>query len=475
MTAIQNVLNFSRQVGFVGAEVQQSVPGKIKQYHPFPSFLARPFRFQHHRRYGVRGFRRGNNPFRARKKRPGFKHAGLVNRQRLDQPQFERMADGRRHSVEAQSAGVDRRGHELVPERVHHQERRGLRRIAKIVAQLTLGQRRTGRGFHGDNSVFIPVLDFSLQKWECQPRKIAATPCAAKDEIGILARHFHLPDGFLADDGLMQANVVEHAAQGILGVRMGHSVLDRFADGDPKASGTMRVFGKQLAAKLRLVAGAGVNRRAPSVHEHPAIRLLLVTDLDHIDIALQPKQLAGQGKGRPPLARARFRCEPFGAGLLVEKGLWNRSIDLVAASGAGAFVFVVNMGRGLERALKTHRSQQWGWTPQRINLAHRFRDFDPTVRTHFLPHEVFRKKPGHQLGRHWLARARMQRRRKGFREMAGRLYHCFGISACDKMNRVVWLMGSWAGIWLFDDSGHFHSQKRVETVTLQTSRILPTP
>ena len=44
-------------------------------------------------------------------------------------------------------------------------------------------------------------------------------PQQPKIDIRLLAGHFHLADGFLADDGLMQADMIEHAAQGVFGVR----------------------------------------------------------------------------------------------------------------------------------------------------------------------------------------------------------------------------------------------------------------
>ena len=60
---------------------------------------------------------------------------------------------------------------------------------------------------------------------------------------------------------------------------------------------------KQLPAKLRLVAGAGVNGGAPGVHEHPAIGLLVITDLDHVNPAIKAEEPAGEREGGAPLAR----------------------------------------------------------------------------------------------------------------------------------------------------------------------------
>ena len=64
---------------------------------------------------------------------------------RLDEPELHEVRDQRRHAVVAQAAGVDRRGHERVAERVHRQERRQLGRVAEVVAVVAAGQRRAGR------------------------------------------------------------------------------------------------------------------------------------------------------------------------------------------------------------------------------------------------------------------------------------------------------------------------------------------
>ena len=136
-------------------------------------------------------------------------------------------------------------------EREHHQQRRHLRRVAEVVSQLAFGEGRTGCGFDGDNPVFFLFRDFLVKVWKRQPGEIAAAAAAGDDGIRLLAREFHLFDGFLADDRLVQADVVQHAAQGIFRVRMRGGVLDGLADGDAEAAGTIRIFRQQFAPVIR--------------------------------------------------------------------------------------------------------------------------------------------------------------------------------------------------------------------------------
>jgi hypothetical protein len=204
------------------------------------------------------------------------------------------VTDHGRHAVVPQSAGVNRRRHELVAQGVHLEQRCLRRSVTKIVAQLALGQGRAGGGFDGDDAAVFLLGDFLAYVWEDQPGEIAAAATTTEDHVRFFAGHFHLLDGFLTDDGLVEADVIEHAAQRILRVRVRDGVLDGFADGDAEAAGVVRVLGVQLAAIFGLVARAGVNRRAPGVHQHAAIGFLLVTDLDHVNGAFETEQFAGQ-------------------------------------------------------------------------------------------------------------------------------------------------------------------------------------
>ncbi len=154
--------------------------------------------------------------------------------------------------------------------------------------------------------------------------------------------------------------------------------------------------------------------RAPGVHEHPAIGFLVVADPDHVDIALQAEQAARERQRGAPLARAGLGGQPFGAGDLVVIGLGDGGVDLMAAGGAGAFVFVINMRRGIQDPLQSHGAQQRRGPPERIDVAHRVGDFNPLFAAEFLLDEVARKNRLQRFRRQRLFGARMQRRRQRF-------------------------------------------------------------
>jgi hypothetical protein len=88
--------------------------------------------------------------------------------------------------------------------------------------------------------------------------EVAAAAGAADDDVGVVAGHFQLQHGFLADDGLVHQHVVEHRAQRVLGVVVGGGHFHRFADGDAQRAGVVGVLGQDGAAAVGQGTGAGV-------------------------------------------------------------------------------------------------------------------------------------------------------------------------------------------------------------------------
>src|SRR5437016_9686438 len=111
----------------------------------------------------------------------------------------------------------------------------------------------------------------------------------------------------------------------------------------------MRIFRQQFAAILGLIAGAGMNRGTPGVHEHPAVRFVLEAHFDHVNIALQAEELACHSQRGAPLTRSSLSGQTFGSGNFVEVSLWNRGVDLVTSGGADPFVLVIDMSGSLQR------------------------------------------------------------------------------------------------------------------------------
>ena len=89
---------------------------------------------------GVVRLGRGHDALRPRELHAGLECRHLAHGACLYDPVVDELADQRRHAVVAQPAGVNRRRHEVVPERVHLHQRSHLARVAEVVPVLATGQ-----------------------------------------------------------------------------------------------------------------------------------------------------------------------------------------------------------------------------------------------------------------------------------------------------------------------------------------------
>ena len=77
-----------------------------------------------------------------------------------------------------------------------------------------------------------PSLEVLADEREADSGQVRAAARAGEQVVGEpLAGRLQLGEGLQADDGLVQGDVVEHAAQGVAGVRILGGLLDRLADG----------------------------------------------------------------------------------------------------------------------------------------------------------------------------------------------------------------------------------------------------
>ena len=100
----------------------------------------------------VRGLGRRDDPLGAGEPDRRLEGRRLRVRPRLDHALLDERADDRRVAVVAQAAGVDRRRHEVVAERVHRHQRGQPDRVAEVVAVGAPGQGRAGGRLGGDEA-----------------------------------------------------------------------------------------------------------------------------------------------------------------------------------------------------------------------------------------------------------------------------------------------------------------------------------
>ena len=177
------------------------------------------------------------------------------------------------------------------------------------------------------------------------------------------------------------------------------------------------MVGEDRAAGGRLHARARHASRAVSLHQRPAVWLLVVGNPDHVDLDVEPEEGAREGERRAPLAGAGLGRELLHALGLVVKGLGDRGIRLVAAGRAHALVFVENARAGSERLFESMRPVKRGRAPHAIDVAHRSRDLDMPLGRHFLTDEGHGEQRSEVGGADGLAGAGMQNRRRRRRQI----------------------------------------------------------
>jgi hypothetical protein len=242
-----------------------------------------------------------------------------------------------------------------------------------------------------------------------QAGEIGAAADAADYDVGVLTGQLEGVDRLLADHRLVQADMVEDRAEGVVGIVAFRRHLDRLGDRDPEAA---RLVGGLRAAGLGAVGGAAVDGPAPGLDHRPAVGLLVVGDADHEDLALEAEELAGEREGGPPLSRSGLGDQLLDPRLLVEVGLGDGRVRLVGAGRRDALVLVVDVRRRIELALQPPRPDQRGRPPELVDLSHLLGDLDLGLRRDLLFDHPDREDRRQVLGPGRLPGPRVERRQR---------------------------------------------------------------
>jgi hypothetical protein len=342
----------------------------------------------------------------------GLEALGLADRLGLDQAQLVDVAEQRRHAVVAQPAGVDGVRDEVVAQRVHLHHRREARGVAVVVAVLALGQAGAGRRLHAPDDRVDPAGQLLAQERERQPAEVGPAAGASHDDVRGVTDHGQLGERLLADDGLVQQDVVEHAAQGVVGVLGLGGHLHRLADRDAQAARAVRVLGQHRPARLRQRRRAGMDRRTPGLHHRPPVGLLPVRGRDHPDLAVQLELAAGERQRTAPLPGAGLGGQPPHAFHGVVVRLRDGRVGLVRSRRAHALVLVVDPRGRPQRLLQPVCPVQRRRPPQPVDLLDRRRNLDVPLLRHLLADERHREERGEVVRPDRLVRRGVQRRRR---------------------------------------------------------------
>ena len=260
-------------------------------------------------------------------------------------------------------------------------------------------------------SIFFPFFSLSSTKGIEMPPKLLPPPWHPMTTSGYRPRFAERRLRLLPDHGLVQEHVVEHRAEGVLGARVAHRLLDRLADRDAERAGVVRLVLEHLAADPRLRGRAREDLRPVALHHDLAVGLLVVGCPHHEDLDIDPEVHAREGERAAPLARARLGDEVLHALHLVGVRLGHRGVRLVAARRRHALVLEEDHGGRAERLLEELRPDERCRPVHREDLQHLVGDRDLALLRHLLLEQAVREQRLHGLRGNGLAVRRVQHRR----------------------------------------------------------------
>ena len=152
---------------------------------------------------------------------------------RLDESLIEKLTDDARHAVIAQTARVEWRRHEVMPQCVHLHQRRNPNGIAEVISILAARQAWARRRFDGDDTGTLAFLQVLPHEGQRDSAEVAATTRAADHNVRVFPCHLQLLERFLPDHRLMHQHVIQHRAERIFVFpAAGRCRFHRLADGN---------------------------------------------------------------------------------------------------------------------------------------------------------------------------------------------------------------------------------------------------
>ena len=195
----------------------------------------------------------------------------------------------------------------------------------------------------------------------------------------------------------MQQHVIEHTAQGVAGARVLDGFLHRLSNGNTQGPRVIRVFRQQFATELGFTGWAGKHLSAPDLHHGAPVRFRPVGRTHLPDFTVNSELGTCKGQGRTPLPRPGFSCQALDPLLGVVEHLGYGSVGFVGARRTDPFVFVENLGRGIEQFFQPSGTKQRCGSPKPVDIQYLAGNIDVAVRAHLLGNQRLGKQGGEIL------------------------------------------------------------------------------
>ncbi len=173
--------------------------------------------------------------------------------------------------------------------------------------------------------------------------------------------------------------MVHHRAEGVFAVGGAYGKFHRLAYCGAERALVIGVVGYDFAACFGGHARRGYNLGAVGLHNRPAVRLLVVGNLDHVHGEVYSEHFCGKRQRRAPLSGSGFGCYIGDTLLLAVVSLRNGGVQLMRAYRTHTFILEVYAAFCAECLFKTRCPYQRSGAPYFVYVAHLFRNFNPGV------------------------------------------------------------------------------------------------
>ncbi len=198
----------------------------------------------------------------------------------------------------------------------------------------------------------------------------------------------------------------------------GGGLLHGLTDGDAQRAGRVGVLSRIFRPALVWLLGLGMQVAPQARIIRSSIGLLVVGDLDHIDLALDAEEVAGQGQGAAPLPGPGLGGDALAPPppCCTRPGQWT-VLGLWLPARAHPLPLVVDLRRGPQGLFPASGSDERGRTPDLVDVQDLIGDLDVPLLAHLLGDEAHGEEGGQVVGADGLVGARMNHRRHGHGEV----------------------------------------------------------
>ena len=272
----------------------------------------------------VGALRSGKDAFNAGEHLSCFKDFGLLDGNSFHQAVVIELGEHGAHAVVAKAAGMVGSGDEVASQRVHLGQRAHHTGVAEVISVDAACETRAGSRLNCDDLIVRFAAELLAHEGSDEAAEVGTAAGAADDHVGLDAILVEGRLGLKTDDGLVQKDLIEDGSEHIAVAGIGNCDFHCFGDRAAEGSGCAGVLSEDLAADICRIGRRRCDGSAVGAHHFAAERLLLITDFDHVYLAVEVKIGTGFLIG----CSFSFESEMIEAGIEMRHNTMGRNVPM---------------------------------------------------------------------------------------------------------------------------------------------------